>query len=122
MTKQILVVDDNADLRFAVVECLKNTKYKVTEAESGKKAMELLAKNHFDAVLLDIMMPEMDGWEVAARIKENPKTRTLPVLFLTAKTDMMSEKVGKMAAEEYIEKPFNSQNLIARLGKVLKNR
>jgi len=73
-------------------------------------------------VVLDIMMPGMSGWDVAARIKESPKWKSIPIVFLTVVSDTMSQGIGRMAAEDYIVKPFDKDVLIKRVNALLKNR
>ena len=75
--------------------------------------------NNPDLILLDIMMPDVSGWDVAAKIKENPKWSSIPIVFLTAKGDTMSIGMGGMASEDYIVKPFDVKDLIVRVNKVL---
>lgn len=118
---KILVIDDNKDLRYSVTQGLKTIgcSYEFLEASSGKKGLELLENEKVALVLLDIMMPDMDGWEVAAEIKKNQKTKEIPILFLTARTDNLSKGMGKMTAEDYIEKPFEIKDLKVRIEKVL---
>jgi two-component system sensor histidine kinase/response regulator len=72
-----------------------------------------------DLVLLDIMMPEVSGWDVAAKIKENPEWKEIPIVFLTAKGDTMSIGMGNLAAEDYIVKPFDVRDLKERIDKIL---
>ena len=92
----------------------------VTEIEGGKRCLELLETGNYPhLILLDIMMPDMDGWEVSRKIKENPETNTIPILFLTARSDKMSEEMGKEIGDDYIEKPFNPVDLLKRIRKYL---
>lgn len=118
--KKILVVDDNIDVIYSVVQGLKSItdKFVCSEAKSGKEALEMMNKDTFDLVLLDIMMPGMDGWTVAASIKGNSKLKKTPIVFLTAKTDGLSKGMGSLTAEDYIEKPFKLPDLLKRIEKV----
>ncbi len=121
MKKKILIVDDNPDLRYSVIEGMKAiSDISFGEAEDGKKALSMLKKDDYDAVLLDIMMPEMDGWEVAAKMKSDPKIKNVPIIFLTAKTDDFSKGMGKITAEDYIEKPFEINDLKKRIDKIFR--
>jgi len=72
-----------------------------------------------DIILLDIMMPEIDGWQVFAKLKENPEWREIPIVFLTAKIDEYSKGFGKLSADDYIEKPFEIEDLKERINKIL---
>ena len=121
MVKKILLVDDNEDLRYSVIEGLKIIApgLKIVEADSGRKAMSMLKDAKIDAILLDIMMPGMDGWDVAAKLKASKTLKNVPLLFLTAKTDEMSRSKGKAIAEDYIEKPVSVKELKRRIEQVV---
>ena len=121
MTKKIMIVDDEPDILFTVGQMLKINGYEVIKAANGEDCLNKLNKAIPDLVLLDIMMPEMSGWDVAAKIKENPKWCDIPIVFLTAKGDTMSIGMGNMAAEDYITKPFDIEDLKERVKKILDN-
>tara|TARA_Y100000310_G_scaffold345846_1_gene471202 strand:+ start:82049 stop:82444 length:396 start_codon:yes stop_codon:yes gene_type:complete len=118
----ILVVDDNPDLIFSIEEGFKavGKNLKVISANSGKSCLEVLRTQKPDAILLDIMMPGMDGWDVLAKVKANRSTEKIPVIFLTAKTDPISVGMGKLSAAEYIEKPFDLKDLKRKIEAVIK--
>jgi len=78
-----------------------------------------LSESPPDLVLLDIMMPEMSGWDVVAKIKENPSWNEIPIIFLTAKGDTMSIGMGGLASQDYIVKPFNIKDLKNRIEQVI---
>ena len=120
MTKKVMIVDDEPDIRFTVGRMLEMNGYTVIKAVDGKDCIEKLTEFTPDLVLLDIMMPEMSGWDVAAKIKENPSWNDIPIIFLTAKGDTMSIGMGGMAANDYIVKPFNIKDLKDRIEQVLK--
>ena len=123
--KKILIVDDEPDLVFSIKCGLEyySEEYKVTSAESGRKCFEILKNGQIpDLILLDIMMPEMNGWNVFTKLKETQEYRKIPVVFLTAKTDIYSKGFGKMAAADYIEKPFDIKNLEKRINEILKKQ
>ncbi|MGM5484681.1 MAG: response regulator [Nanobdellota archaeon] len=119
--KKILVVDDNEDMLMTVEQGLKSIAedYEITTVNSGQKALDKLKKDKYDLVLLDIMMPEMDGWKVAAKIKDDDNMSDVPIIFLTGKTDNLSKGMGSLTAEDYIEKPFELEDLKNRIDKVL---
>ena len=121
MSKKIMVVDDEPDILFTVGQMLEVSGYEVIKAKDGKECLEKLDElpNNPDLILLDIMMPDVSGWDVAAKIKENPKWSSIPIVFLTAKGDTMSIGMGGMASEDYIVKPFDVKDLIVRVNKVL---
>ena len=123
MSKTIMIVDDNVDLRFSVMEGLKDlgVKYTFTEAEDGKQCMALLKKGPLpDLILLDIMMPKMDGWQVAAAVNKDSKLKKVPIIFLTAKTDEFIRGIGSITAVEYITKPFKITMLRDKIDHALK--
>jgi adenylate cyclase len=118
MTKEqqrVLVVDDERFNINVLVDLLKN-EYKMMAAKDGAMALKAIAANPPDLILLDIMMPEMDGFEVIQKLKSNPETATIPVIFLTAKTEASDETKGfKLGAVDYIGKPFNPDVVLARV-------
>lgn len=120
--KIIFVVDDNKDVLYSIKESLMSVSrdYEITAIESGKKCLEMLKSKTPDLILLDIMMPGMDGWDVCAKIKSNKKTEKIPIVFLTAKTDTISRSMGRLASEDYIEKPFEIKDLKKRVDEIIK--
>ena len=119
MAKKIMIVDDEPDILFTVGQMLEISGYEVIKAVDGDDCLKKLNEIRPDLVLLDIMMPGMSGWDVAAKIKENPKWNDIPIVFVTAKGDAMSVGMGNMAAEDYITKPFDIMDLKSRVEKVL---
>ena len=117
----IMLVDDNLDLLYSVKKGLESlSKYEVVTVESGKKCLNLLKSMKPDLILLDIMMPSMDGWDVCAKIKSDKKTENIPIVFLTAKTDPISKSMGMLASADYITKPFDMKDLKKRIDSVIK--
>ncbi len=112
----ILIVDDTMDMLSLLGNILKET-YRVKVAKYGRKAIEIASENPKpDLILLDIMMPEMDGYEVCCRLKENPHTQDIPIIFLTAKTDVFDEEKGlALGAVDYIAKPVSPPIVLARV-------
>jgi CheY-like chemotaxis protein len=122
MTKKVLVVDDEPTITLSVKEGLEylDADFNVTCVKSGEECIDLLKKNQLpDLILLDIMMPGMNGWDVAAEIKKNPEWNRIPVVFLTAKTDSDSKSFGKIVSQDYVEKPFEIKDLKNRIDKLL---
>jgi len=112
----ILIVDDQPKNIQLLGSILKSESIEIEFATSGKEALEWLGTKTFDLVLLDIMMPEMDGFEVCRRIKEKHETADVAVIFITAKTDIQSIVLGfETGAVDYLTKPFNKNELIARV-------
>jgi DNA-binding response OmpR family regulator len=120
----VLVVDDNEMNRDMLSRRLKRQNYEVLMAEDGEKALEMIAAHPFDLVLLDIMMPRVSGYEVLERVKKDERTRSLPVIMISAVDDLESVvKCIEMGAEDYLFKPFNPVLLKARVSASLeKNR
>lgn len=115
---RVLLVDDESDMRQLVGMYLDNFGYEWKEAENGKQALYMLETENFDFVILDIMMPEMDGITVCKEIR---KTSDIPIIFLTAKGEEWNRVNGlRTGADDYIVKPFSPGELIARMEAVLR--
>ena len=118
MARLILVVDDNPSVRMLVREYLEAHDFQVVTASNGREALMLAQTQVPDLVLLDIMMPEIDGYEVVRRLRRN---RTTPVILLTARLDESDKVHGlDLGADDYITKPFGMAELIARIRAVLR--
>lgn len=119
--KMILTVDDEAHILELLKYNLETNGYSVVQAESGEEAMEILEKTKVDAVLLDLMLPNIDGLEVLRRIRTNLNTKKLPVIMLTAKSEEFDKVLGlEMGADDYVAKPFGIREILARLKAVLR--
>jgi two-component system, cell cycle response regulator len=117
---RILIVDDEEYNVILLCRRLKKIGYEVMEARNGADALGLLHKESFDLILLDIMMPVMDGFEVAAIISKDPELSKIPIIFLSAKASVESKLKGlELGAEEYITKPFDFRELQVRIKMVL---
>jgi len=116
-----LLIDDDARLASLVGEYLGQNEVDVTVAADGEHGLSALRKGHFDVVLLDIMMPGVDGLEVCRRIRALPDRGHTPIVMLTAKGDDIDKIVGlELGADDYLAKPFNPRELLARLRAVLR--
>ena len=114
----VLVVDDDGDVRALVVELLTRSGYDVTEAPNGREALKLLYEQRPDLVLLDISMPELDGWATLDRIRE---LSDVPVLMLSALgAELEKVRALRAGADDYVTKPFGRQELLARVESVLR--
>lgn len=112
----ILVVDDVAHNLQVLCNILGKRSYRIAVAKNGLQALEMVEKVTPDLILLDVMMPEMDGFEVCRRLQQIPATRDVPVIFLTAKTENENVVQGfEIGAVDYITKPFNATELLVRV-------
>ncbi|MEG1336880.1 MAG: response regulator, partial [Clostridiales bacterium] len=113
MRKNILVVDDDKDIRELITVYMQTENFNVDKASNGEEALNLIEEKNYDLVLLDIMMPKVDGLQTLIEIRKN---HTMPVIFLTAKNDEIDMIKGlALGADDYIPKPFSSMELIARV-------
>jgi len=118
--RKILVVDDDPTMVKLINVNLKLNNYAVIEAISGEQALDIVSKEPLDLVVLDIMMPRVDGWEVLKRIREDADTEELPVILVTAKTQDSDVIRGwELGADEYVIKPFNPLLLVEVIKMVL---
>lgn len=119
--KTILVVDDEPDIVELVRYNLEKEGFEVLAADHGEKALSLMNRERVDLLILDLMLPGMQGLDVCRRIKENPAHAGLPVIMLTAKSDELDRVLGlEMGADDYVVKPFGPRELVARVKAVLR--
>ena len=115
---QILVVDDESRMRKLVKDFLQREGYSVLEAGDGMEAMDIFYEPKIDLVILDVMMPRMDGWQTCREIRRDS---TVPIIMLTARSEERDELQGfELGVDEYISKPFSPKILVARVGALLK--
>jgi two-component system, OmpR family, phosphate regulon response regulator OmpR len=121
MTARILLIEDDPRLADMVRDYLGEAGYRVTVAASGAAGIGFQGREPFDALILDLMLPDMDGLEVCRRIRQ--REEQVPILMLTARGDTMDRVVGlEMGADDYLPKPFEPRELLARLKAVLRRR
>jgi two-component system, chemotaxis family, chemotaxis protein CheY len=119
MAKKILAVDDSKTMREMVSFTLKNAGYEVVEAEDGKAALDALGGAKVDAVITDLNMPNMNGFELIRALRANPMYKFTPILMLTTEGDASKKEEGKSAgATGWIVKPFNPEKLVEVMNKV----
>lgn len=119
--RSILVIDDDNDILNLIKIILSNKGYDVSIAENGEDGIKLAIKNRPDLILLDIMMPVMDGWEILKMLHTDEQTRKIPVAMLTCKTDVKNKLIGlQEGAIDYITKPFSPEELVSRVNDVFK--
>lgn len=121
MNQTALLVDDEPEIVEILKEAFRSEGYDTVAAYDGNEAIDQITKNRPDLVVLDIMMPNVDGWEVLDFIRKNPSTADLPVLVLTAKSSEISKVFGlKQGADDYMTKPFSLKELLARCEAILR--
>ena len=119
LAKKVLIVDDELDTLELIKLVLESAGFNTVLASNGMEALEKIKGAKFDLVLLDIMMPDMDGWEVFRKIKEND--HEIPIAILTAKAQNIDRLLGLhvLKAEDYITKPFGKNELISKVKKLI---
>jgi two-component system response regulator VicR len=122
--KSILCIEDESEMIDLMRLILGRRGYEVRGATSGMDGLKLIREEKPDLILLDLMMPEMDGWEVYQQIKADEKTRDIPVIVVTAKAQSIDRVLGLHIAkvDDYIAKPFSPQELLNSVEKVLKSK
>ena len=119
----VLVVDDNASIVEMIRMGLEAEGMHVLSAGDGAEALEVLRKDHVDVVLLDIMMPRVDGWMALMEIRNDPATADIPVIMLTAKTQDLARILAfKQGVQQYVTKPFNLTELVVRIQSLMRGR
>jgi len=120
-TKKIMVVDDEEDIRELIVYNLKKDGFTVSSASDGEEALKQIRAGHFDLLVLDLMLPGIQGMELCRTVRNNPKTKDLPIIMLTAKGEEVDRILGlEIGADDYITKPFSPRELVARVKAVLR--
>jgi two-component system OmpR family response regulator len=113
---KILVVDDDAHIREVVCFALQKAGYVTAVAENGQQALLRFAAEKPDLVVLDILMPELDGTEVCRQLRADPRNRSVPIIFLSSKDDEVDRIVGlELGGDDYVGKPFSPRELLARV-------
>lgn len=116
MTRKILVVDDEAVLVETIAYNLEQAGYQVVTAADGISALEAARREHPDLIVLDVMLPGMDGLDVCRQLRREDGTATIPIVMLTAKADEIDKVVGlEVGADDYVTKPFGRRELLARV-------
>lgn len=119
--KEILVVDDEPDIVELVSYNLRKEGFSVSSASDGEEALGKIRKGKFDLVVLDLMLPGIQGMELCRILRSNPETERLPVIMLTAKGEATDKVIGlEIGADDYLAKPFSPRELIARIKAVLR--
>lgn len=120
-SKKILVVDDEPDIVELVSYNLKKEGFQVSSASDGEEALAKIRKGRFDFLILDLMLPGLQGMELCRILRNDPKTKNLPIVMLTAKGEEVDRILGlEIGADDYITKPFSPRELVARVRAVLR--
>jgi DNA-binding response OmpR family regulator len=120
MKRSVLVVDDEPNIVLSLEFLLKQAGYEVRVARTGEEAMRAAAEQTPDLVVLDVMLPALDGYHVCETIRADPKLRAVRILMLTAKSrDVEREKALALGADDYMTKPFSTRELVERVKSIL---
>ena len=118
--RTILLIEDNFEIRENTAELLSLEGYKVLVAEDGLKGVELAFQTSPDLILCDVMMPGLNGYEVCEKLKKDPATRSIPIIFVTAKFESSEKKVGlELGASAYLSKPYEFEDLLGTIARCL---
>jgi Response regulators consisting of a CheY-like receiver domain and a winged-helix DNA-binding domain len=121
ISKKILCIEDEPEMIDLIRLILSRRGFEISGANGGKEGLAIIRKDHPDLVLLDLMMPQMDGWEVYQQMKADQATKDIPVIVVTAKAQSIDKVLGLHIAkvDDYITKPFSPQELLASVDNVL---
>lgn len=120
--QHILVIEDDPDIRELIGYNLKREGFETTLCTNGREGLQVALQRSVDLIILDLMMPELNGIEVCKRLREHPEKRTIPIIMLTAKSEETDIVYGLgVGADDYITKPFSSKELVARVYTRLRN-
>jgi two-component system phosphate regulon response regulator PhoB len=119
----ILIIEDEKDIVDLITYHLKQSGLSVLSALDGPSGLELAKKNRPNLIILDLMLPGMDGKDICRSIKSNPATQSIPIIMLTAKTEEMDRVIGfELGADDYVTKPFSPRELVLRVKAILRRK
>lgn len=119
MAKKILIIEDEADILTLAEMRLKAAGYKILTAASSEEALKLLQKDRPDLILLDLVLPGMQGDDLCKKLKSNPKFKRTPILIFTASMIRVPEKMDEIGADDYVIKPFDPADLLKKIKKLI---
>ncbi len=121
MAQRILVVDDDKEIVRLIRAYLEQAGFQVFTAHDGETALHTIRREHPDLALLDLMLPDQDGWEITRWVRSDPHLAALPIIMLTARVEDTDKIIGlELGADDYITKPFNPREVVARVRSVLR--
>jgi DNA-binding response OmpR family regulator len=121
LKERIVIIEDDKHISKLVKYNAEKSGYDCTVVDDGEEALDVLGKQGADLIILDIMLPKMDGFEVCRAIKQNPKLKNIPVIMLTAKGEEVDRIVGlELGADDYVVKPFSPRELMLRIKAILR--
>jgi DNA-binding response OmpR family regulator len=121
--KKILLVDDEQDMVYAVKMQLEANGFRVLTAKDGQEGLDKARKENPDLIILDLMLPRIDGYKVCRMLKFDEKYKNIPVIIYTARAQEADEKLGyEVGADAYLTKPFDPKKLLAKINELLKSR
>ena len=119
--ERVLIVDDDPDIIKLVTYNLNHAGFHVTSAENGRKAMDTVRKQPPDLIILDLMLPDIDGMEVCRTLRQQQSTRKIPIIMLTARGEEIDRVIGfELGADDYVQKPFSTRELVLRVKSILR--
>jgi DNA-binding response OmpR family regulator len=121
-SEKILIVDDDEDILLIVHTILASAGYSPVTARNGREAVDMAVDLKPDLILLDVMMPELSGWEVCTTLKNAPETRQIPIAMLTVKSEIRDLITGMQCADDYITKPFTRKKLLSTVRRLLEDK
>jgi len=120
VSKRIVIVEDQADNRQIIRDMLGTTDYEITEAENGEQALVAIAKERPDLILMDIQLPIMDGYEATRRIKDDPTTKSIPIIAVTSYALSGDEQKARAAGcDDFVLKPYSPRQLLTKIRQYL---
>ena len=120
-SSRILIVDDTPANIQTLTATLKGKGYQISVAMNGKQALDVLARMHPDLILLDVMMPEINGYDICSNLKFDDKFKHIPIIVLTSREQELDPKIGRLMGIDYMQKPIDTKILLEKIQSALKS-